>query len=74
MNLCQCLKGRWCQCCKASRHWSHLGLDLSPSSALSSLSFLIYSMRLMIPTLPIRVVVSKMPSMEAGKEIGPQQI
>lgn len=38
------------------------------------LSFLIFSMRLVMPILPIRMAVSQMPCMESGKEVGAQQI
>lgn len=46
---------------------------LSTCSTSSSLSFLFYSTRLVIPTLPLKVVVRTLPCIESGKEVGAQQ-
>ena len=46
---------------------------LSTCSTSSSLSFLFYSTRLVIPTLPLKVVVRTLPCIESGKEAGAQQ-
>lgn len=45
-----------------------------PDFTSSSLSFLIYSMRLITPTSPFRVVVSKMLCVVSGKEVRVQEI
>lgn len=49
------------------------GVALSTSLPSSRLSFLVYSWSI-TPTLPLRVVVSKMPCTESGKEVGAQRI